>query len=771
MTSFFGRDRELAWLRERLERTRCAVGLFGGPGVGKSRLLVEALGPESVRVDVPERADDLEARVAAALGVAPGADVAERVPLALRGRTIGLDAVELSDGGWMVLAEWVRDVEGLRLVLATRVPPPRAGWDEFLVEPLEPPDALALFCARSGRPADPAARHLVDELACVPLAVELAAARARLLGAEGVRRHLSLELLADRLDPTRSMAAALAWSWGALEPPHQEAALRLSLFDGPISIEAAMALLGDATLDQLEVLHEQAWLVRSADGLRMPFAAREFARRQGAEDRRAAWVSACLAAAAAARSGKLLSSSPVGGFPLHADDVQVLVHHASGEDFARAVCVMLSDRVGGFDDQRDQAVGLLAQALEMDLPADLRGELLLLRAERFTREPASVPGWLAEARALLQDPDAATRGRLLSMDGVISLLSARYAQAAPILREALASLPEPARSPLAQRVLGNLGFAVGASGDRHGAIQLWEQLLAIGPERTGSLRHIRTLANLAQTATTTRLGEGAPEYLTRGMELAEAATLPQFAAYLELRRIQVQVMLGGEIPPHVPDLLVRAGTGSDRMMERDAHITQCGILVEGDLDAAERALDRAAEIVTFARHRLRILTHRVQVAALRGDLHAARRHHEAWREDAEDPVEDGWLQAHWDPTVECKEPQQGDLFEQRDVALLRRSRRKRLEVDPDGFSHLGVRVDLSRRGPARRILWRLALDGPGDADALIEAGWPGERIRWQAAKNRLHVTLSLLRKLGLKDVLVCVDGVYRLDVDLVTRQD
>ncbi len=33
------------------------------------------------------------------------------------------------------------------------------------------------------------------------------------------------------------------------------------------------------------------------------------------------------------------------------------------------------------------------------------------------------------------------------------------------------------------------------------------------------------------------------------------------------------------------------------------------------------------------------------------------------------------------------------------------------------------------------------------------------------------MTLSLLRKLGLKDVLVCVDGVYRLDVDLVTRQD
>jgi len=78
-------------------------------------------------------------------------------------------------------------------------------------------------------------------------------------------------------------------------------------------------------------------------------------------------------------------------------------------------------------------------------------------------------------------------------------------------------------------------------------------------------------------------------------------------------------------------------------------------------------------------------------------------------------------------------------------------------------------VDLtSRRTPARllRALVEKRVSHPGEplsAEALIAAGWPGERMGAQAALNRLHVTLATLRRLGLKTLLQRVDDGYRLD--------
>jgi hypothetical protein len=78
-------------------------------------------------------------------------------------------------------------------------------------------------------------------------------------------------------------------------------------------------------------------------------------------------------------------------------------------------------------------------------------------------------------------------------------------------------------------------------------------------------------------------------------------------------------------------------------------------------------------------------------------------------------------------------------------------------------------VDISRRAPLRGILSLLATrrrDAPGEAlavDELIRAGWPGEKIQAEAALNRVHVALTTLRKLGLRDLLVTADGGYMLD--------
>lgn len=71
----------------------------------------------------------------------------------------------------------------------------------------------------------------------------------------------------------------------------------------------------------------------------------------------------------------------------------------------------------------------------------------------------------------------------------------------------------------------------------------------------------------------------------------------------------------------------------------------------------------------------------------------------------------------------------------------------------------------------RRLLVALleaALDGRGcDREALLSAGWPGERMLAASAKNRLHVALAALRKAGLGPHLSHADGAYRLALDAI----
>jgi len=85
----------------------------------------------------------------------------------------------------------------------------------------------------------------------------------------------------------------------------------------------------------------------------------------------------------------------------------------------------------------------------------------------------------------------------------------------------------------------------------------------------------------------------------------------------------------------------------------------------------------------------------------------------------------------------------------------------------------GVRVSLADHEAARRIMARLIAHHEAGqeegmpAEALIAAGWPGERLLPDAAKNRLYVVIAWLRKQGLKDVLWRRFGGYLLDPDLL----
>jgi hypothetical protein len=87
------------------------------------------------------------------------------------------------------------------------------------------------------------------------------------------------------------------------------------------------------------------------------------------------------------------------------------------------------------------------------------------------------------------------------------------------------------------------------------------------------------------------------------------------------------------------------------------------------------------------------------------------------------------------------------------------------------------RIDLVRYGPVRRLLDRLVvarLSEPGvalTAEALIEAGWPGERMRHTAGLLRVYSAVRRLRRLGLEPVLITRDDGYLLDPDADVRRE
>lgn len=80
----------------------------------------------------------------------------------------------------------------------------------------------------------------------------------------------------------------------------------------------------------------------------------------------------------------------------------------------------------------------------------------------------------------------------------------------------------------------------------------------------------------------------------------------------------------------------------------------------------------------------------------------------------------------------------------------------------------GDRVSVERWRPLQRLLASLATHreiAPGvplAVDDLIAAGWPGERMLPRAGATRVYTAIASLRRLGLREVLVRVEGGYML---------
>ncbi|MBI2780334.1 MAG: tetratricopeptide repeat protein [Chloroflexi bacterium] len=297
VSSFVGREDELAALAPRLRADRLLT-LTGVGGVGKTRLAVElarrgaAEFDAAVFVDLSPLADPtlVAGEIARALGVREHGDrnVAELLAAHVR----SIDLLLVLDNCEHVREAAGAAVEGLLLagpdvhVLATsRSPLGVPGEVEFAVQPLAVgSDAVTLLLARAraarpslgdDEPTRATAARICNDLEGLPLAIELAAARARSLSLGDIAARLSdrFRFLVSwrRLSTARhrTLREAMDWSYELLGADEQALLAALSVFAGGFGFPAVLAVGAsrdeDVALQHLDGLVE-ASLVIAEDG-------------------------------------------------------------------------------------------------------------------------------------------------------------------------------------------------------------------------------------------------------------------------------------------------------------------------------------------------------------------------------------------------------------------------------------------------------------------------------------------------------------------------
>jgi predicted ATPase/DNA-binding transcriptional LysR family regulator len=282
-TAIVGRERELAEATSLLRGSVRVVTFTGAGGSGKTRLAFEtgaALvddfpdGVYLVELAPLREAADVAATIADVLLVQPH-ELAERLHEARL--LLVLDNFEHLLEAAPIVSDMLGASAGLRVLATSRRPLRVAGEREYRVEPLAPDAAAELFVSRARevnpRFADGDAIHRIcDRLDRLPLALELAAARARGTTASRLAALLERELpvLSGRRDAPvrqRTLTATIAWSYDLLTEAQRELLARLSVFRGGCSPEAAEDVC-DADSGDLTVLVE-AGLVRTADDGRL----------------------------------------------------------------------------------------------------------------------------------------------------------------------------------------------------------------------------------------------------------------------------------------------------------------------------------------------------------------------------------------------------------------------------------------------------------------------------------------------------------------------
>jgi non-specific serine/threonine protein kinase len=289
LTGLIGRQKELALCATLLQRSRL-VTLTGTGGTGKTRLATELarrVGPaypdgvHFVALAAVTRAEAVPTAIAESLGRHDNGSVAmeEQTIRYFAGRRalLVLDNFEHVLDAASFVSTLLSAAPGLTVLVTSRAPLRLQGEQGLPVPPLSLPlatassaaaiadaEATRLFVqrARAGRPDFAVTDTNAEDIAAIcrrldglPLAIELAAARVKLLAPRAILARLQqrFDLLrseARDVDPRhRTLRDVIDWSYDLLTPAEQGLFAELSVFAGGFSLDAAAAI---ATLDSDE---------------------------------------------------------------------------------------------------------------------------------------------------------------------------------------------------------------------------------------------------------------------------------------------------------------------------------------------------------------------------------------------------------------------------------------------------------------------------------------------------------------------------------------
>jgi predicted ATPase/class 3 adenylate cyclase/DNA-binding CsgD family transcriptional regulator len=282
LTSFVGRERELVEVAALLGAHRL-VTLTGPGGVGKTRLAVAVAAAPDAFADgvwfVPLAPVPDPGLVASAIAHATGVrdiggqSLLDALTTALRDqrRLLVLDNFEHLLPAATLLAELLARCPLLTALVTSRAPLRLSGEHEYALAPLAVPDstqaaspgyaarfdAVRLFVQRAQAvrgefqltPEDaPRVAAICRRLDGLPLAIELAAVRLRLLPPQALLDRLDRRLLLlttgarDAPDRHRTLRATITWSYALLTPAEQGLFRRLAVFVGGATLEAVRAV-------------------------------------------------------------------------------------------------------------------------------------------------------------------------------------------------------------------------------------------------------------------------------------------------------------------------------------------------------------------------------------------------------------------------------------------------------------------------------------------------------------------------------------------------
>lgn len=761
VTLLVGRARELEAI-DRWQKSHGRLLTLAGPaGVGKSRLaqdfatrsgdaIVCALG-------ACRSAADVERTVQRALGRVSRARLG-RALAAFEGLVI-LDRFEhLVTSARDLVEAWLA-TPGPRFVVTSREPLGLLGESTLLLGPLEEGDAIALYAERARRAVSPRlAAKIVGRLDRLPLAIELAAARAIVLSDE--------ELLA-RLEQgiDGGLRSTVAWSIDLLDDAERSTLLDCATFRGPFDATAAEAVVRGPTdtVQCLVALERKNLIRRVGGGLALYDAVREVA----IEELARAGMLEASATRHAAYHLRSFDTSSVADLmaaeafmrdrdPLAAAKLAIALDLAlAGQVPSTAHVDLLSSAASCAERAGDDVV--TAKVLHARARAfRLRG--VVSRANRDLRRALALA-----RRAGARDVEA----DVLRLLGVTARQRSRPLRARALLRRALAIQEELGRALGAATALDDLGVVAHDLGQLAEARSAYERALSLarvaGDARFEgiALGHLGVVAHdLGSLDEALRLQEAA---LAKHREADDR----RFEGFAHAFIAAVRLEMGS---------LEEARRSIDAALAIDARLgdVDSGAVLAGIACAAAAASGELAVGREILERGLRDLAGRedsalrraLDVFALSLPLAEARRAREEGRHsDAHDQREEvaSVLSATTSRSTEER------LARRVIAALLDRVGATDVAADGSWFDVEGRRVSLVTRRSLAGLLARLAAERAVangrsvSIEALFAAGWPGERVAEKSARRRVYVAVDTLRSLGLGSAIIQQDRGYFLD--------